>query len=130
MIGAGAQREPRDRRDDAGHIDPQHGQQIVDQQQLHQQRHAAKEADIYAGGRAEPRVHRGARRRHAEPQRDADDDRDRADEDGVERRLDEQAEQGGGHGLLDGVSAAAGRPLLPALRGEGRDEGRRRWAGV
>ena len=50
LIGGGAQRQADDRCDDARHVEADGRQQIVDQQQLHQQRHAAEEADENPGG--------------------------------------------------------------------------------
>ena len=45
LIGGGAQRHAGDGRDHARHVEADGRQQVVDQQQLHQQRHAAEEAD-------------------------------------------------------------------------------------
>ena len=50
LIGGRRQREAADRRHDRRHVEAEFGEEIVDEQQLHQQRHAAEQADI---GRAE-----------------------------------------------------------------------------
>ena len=46
LIGRRRERERADRRHDRRHVEPVFGEKIVDEQELHQQRNAAKHADI------------------------------------------------------------------------------------
>jgi hypothetical protein len=67
------QRQPADRRGEGRHVEAELGEEIIDEQQQHQQRHAAKEADVDA---AEPRQPDAARQL-GDANRRADDEAER-----------------------------------------------------
>ena len=66
LIGRGRQRQRPDRRHDRRHVQPVFGEKIVNEQELHEQRNAAKHADIGAAEAPEPGAPaKRARRRRA-----------------------------------------------------------------
>ena len=48
LIGGRRQRQPADRGDDRRQVEAEFGEEVIDEQQQHQQRNAAKDADIDA----------------------------------------------------------------------------------
>ena len=46
LIGGGREREAADRRHDRRHVEPEFGEEVIDEQEQHQQRDAAKDADV------------------------------------------------------------------------------------
>ena len=73
LIGGGREREAADRRHDRRHVEAEFGEEVVNEQEQHQQRDAAKDADISS---AEPREPGAARQPRSADQR-ADHEADR-----------------------------------------------------
>ena len=75
LIGRRRERQRADRRHDRRHVEPVFGEKIIDEQELHEQRNAAKHADIRAAETPEPGARRNARdadeRADHEPEHDA-----------------------------------------------------------
>ena len=93
LIGGRRQREPADRRDDRRHVEPEFGEEVIDEKQLHQQRHAAKHADIGAAEAPEPGAARHARDADGGADHEADGDAGERNRDRRRRRLRQVAER-------------------------------------
>ena len=79
LIGARGERQAADRRRHRRHVEAELGEEIVDEQQLHQQRHAAKEADVEP---AEPRQPRRRESRARQTTAPTEAERDAGERDG------------------------------------------------
>src|SRR5208337_1890441 len=62
LIGGRRERETADRRYDRRHVEPEFGEEVVDEQELHEERNATKDADIGPAEPLEPAAARQARR--------------------------------------------------------------------
>ena len=60
LESGGRERQPADRGHDGRHVEPVFGEKVIDEQELHEQRNAAKDADIGCAHALEPNAARNA----------------------------------------------------------------------
>ena len=93
LEGGRRQREPAHRGDDSRHVKPVFGEKVIDEQELHEQRNATKDADINCAKALKPSSARDAGHAHGGANQETEDDAGERNNYGRRRRMGEIAER-------------------------------------